>query len=115
MSVQHRRRTVWWVIGGGGAVLVIAGVAGGGASSSHSGSSPAPSATAPAGSGPQHPEDVSVRSCGADQYGLASAALVVTNPSSKPSTYAVTVTFVDRAGRQLGPGYVYVDQLAPGQ
>jgi hypothetical protein len=63
-----------------------------------------------------HPEDVTIQSCASDEAGFATAKVVVTNNSSKPSTYFVEVAFDSKAdGSQIGTGNVFVDQLQSGQ
>lgn len=63
-----------------------------------------------------HREDVKITKCGNDQYGGVAASIVITNQSSKRSTYSVTIAFTLKAdGRQIATGYAGADQLAPGQ
>lgn len=60
--------------------------------------------------------DVAITSCAVDQVGYASATVRVTNNSSKPSNYLVTVTFESKDGTtQVATGFVAVDSLQPGQ
>ncbi|MFD5880120.1 FxLYD domain-containing protein [Streptomyces yangpuensis] len=43
------------------------------------------------------------------------AELLVTNRSSKASTYTVQVEFVDAAGKRLSEAYAVTNAVAPGQ
>lgn len=65
----------------------------------------------------QHASDVSVNSCTADPTtGFVTAKVTVTNNSSKPSNYAITIAFQSKDGStQLDTGLVAVNNLAPGQ
>lgn len=77
-------------------------------------------ATATAAVGPsgvfQHPEDVKVSSCGADDLGLLTAQVVVTNTSRKPSSYSITLNFESTDGQtQYGEGFAVITSLAPDQ
>lgn len=81
-----------------------------GPASSSTASSGVPSTTV------DHADDVKITSCAPDEYGYVQAGVTVTNTSSKPSTYSVTIVFEspDKA-TQIGTGLVFVDRLAPGQ
>ncbi|WP_420706905.1 FxLYD domain-containing protein [Streptomyces sp. NRRL F-2664] len=60
--------------------------------------------------------DVQITACGVDSStGWPSADLLITNRSSKPSTYLVHVEFVDAAGRRLSEAYASSSGVAPGQ
>jgi hypothetical protein len=63
---------------------------------------------------PDEIDDVSIAECTTDAAGMV-ARLAVLNDSSKRSTYTVDVTFEDAAGSQLATGFVFVNNLEPGQ
>ena len=62
----------------------------------------------------QHAEDVKIVGC-APENGWAAASVVITNHSSKPSDYTVTIAFNGTDGTQVGTALVSVDHLLPGQ
>lgn len=68
-------------------------------------------------SGKNPPEkDVKVTSCSKDEFGdFPEAKLRITNHSSKPSDYLVSVEFLDADGTRKGEGTGLVSNLAPGQ
>lgn len=114
---SHTTRNVILAVVG---VLIVIGIISAAASggSSKKAAAPAPShKTSTGNSNPlQHPEDVAIASCSNDELGFADAKVVVTNHSSKPSTYAVEVAFESKDGsQQVGTGNAFIDQLAPGQ
>ncbi len=60
-------------------------------------------------------DDVKVDSCEQDpDTGWGTANLTVTNNSSKPSTYAITIKFED-GSTSYGTASAFVDELSPGQ
>lgn len=64
----------------------------------------------------QHAEDVTITSCVADAAGDLDAKVTVTNNSSKPSNYVVTIAFNSADGsKQLDTGDVVVNNLSAGQ
>jgi Protein of unknown function (DUF2510) len=58
--------------------------------------------------------DVSVSGKCDAQYGLATAGVMITNSSSKPSNYSIEVSFFDQSGVKIGDGVAYVQNVAPG-
>lgn len=64
-----------------------------------------------------HPEDVQVTACERDPaIGWPKATVNVTNPTDKPASYAITVSFQSPDGAtQHGEGIAAVVRLAPGQ
>ncbi|WP_256790127.1 hypothetical protein [Frankia sp. AvcI1] len=98
------------------AVAALAGCnsSSGGGSTGSSGSS---AKTSKPAAGPAHAEDVTITACAADPTtGFAAAKVTVTNHSSKPSNYAITIAFESTDGKtQIGTGLVAVNNLAPGQ
>lgn len=60
-------------------------------------------------------EDVSVKSCEADEIGDLTATLTVVNNSSERSNYMIEVTFEAPDGSQLDTGLAVVNALEPGQ
>ena len=58
--------------------------------------------------------DVALTTCDGGDYGLTTAGLVITNNSSEPSTYFVTVEFV-AGGVRYGEGFASSSAVAPGQ
>jgi hypothetical protein len=64
----------------------------------------------------QHPEDVTLESCGPGSLGWGDAGVRVTNNSSEASTYSIQVAFEspDRA-TLYATGYAFVSRLEPGQ
>jgi hypothetical protein len=64
----------------------------------------------------QHAEDVKITSCVKDPTsGFADAKVTVTNNSSKPSNYVITIAFDNADGSQLATSPVFVSNLDPGQ
>lgn len=64
----------------------------------------------------QHSEDVTITSCAPDETGDLHATVHVTNNSSKPSNYIITVAFESADGAtQLDTAPVAVDNLNAGQ
>lgn len=64
----------------------------------------------------QHAEDVSIASCTPDTSGDLDAKVTVTNNSSKPSNYIITIKFVSADGKtQLDTSPVVVNNLDAGQ
>ncbi|WP_239405425.1 hypothetical protein [Frankia sp. Cj3] len=64
----------------------------------------------------KYSEDVTITACAPNDIGYAAAQVVVTNHSSKPSNYLVTIAMESKDGRtQIGTGVVMVSSLAPGQ
>ncbi|MGW1766105.1 hypothetical protein ACWCQL_18775 [Streptomyces sp. NPDC002073] len=60
--------------------------------------------------------DVKITACEVDPAtGWASAELLITNRSSKTSTYSVSVEFVDSANKRLGEAFASASRLASGQ
>jgi hypothetical protein len=59
--------------------------------------------------------DVTLTRCEPDDFGFAVAGGVITNNSSEPSTYSITVEVVDGAGVRYGEGYAGSSAVAPGQ
>lgn len=66
-------------------------------------SSPAPGAA----------DDIQITSCTVDDYGLAHAALTITNHSSKKSNYSVQIDFTDSTGVRVGQGFAATNDLDP--
>jgi len=66
---------------------------------------------------PAHSEDVAITACAAQpDTGWVAAKVTVTNNSSKPSNYIITIAFDSADGKtQLDTGLVSVNALAPGQ
>lgn len=65
----------------------------------------------------EHPEDVTVTACERDAVlGWPKATISITNPTDKPTSYAVTISFQSQDGTtQYGEGIAAVTRLAPGQ
>jgi hypothetical protein len=64
----------------------------------------------------QHAEDVQITSCAADPTtGDLDAKVDVTNNSSKPSTYSITIAFDGADGSQLDTSPIFVTNLDAGQ
>jgi hypothetical protein len=64
----------------------------------------------------EHAEDAKIAKCGTDDLGFAEALVKITNSSSKPSDYFVTVAFESKDRKtQLGTGVAVVMALQPGQ
>jgi hypothetical protein len=84
-------------------------------STSSSGGSKSSSTSSSSGStqlGPlAHASDVKITGCTTD----ATLNMPVTNPSSKPSDYMITIAFEDTAGNQIDTGTAVVNSLQPGQ
>jgi uncharacterized protein (UPF0333 family) len=70
-----------------------------------------PSATASAAPGAV--ADIQITSCTVDEFGLAHAALTITNHSSKKSNYTVQVDFIDSSGARTGQGFAATNDLDP--
>jgi hypothetical protein len=63
-----------------------------------------------------HLEDAKIVTCAKDAAGFASAKVQVTNNSSKPSNYVITVAFESKDGAtQIGTGLASVNSLQPKQ
>jgi hypothetical protein len=58
--------------------------------------------------------DVAITRCDGGDFGLAEAGLLITNNSSKPSTYSIVIEFVV-GGVRYGEGYAGSHSVAPGQ
>jgi hypothetical protein len=89
-------------------------------STSSSGGSKSSSTSSSSGStqlGPlAHASDVKITGCTTDAtLNMPVAHLTVTNPSSKPSDYMITIAFEDTAGNQIDTGTAVVNSLQPGQ
>lgn len=108
-------------------VIVLAGLAGlglagcgatdaGSAGKVTSGSTAAAAASS-SPSGIAHAEDVKITACGnIGAAGGPAATAVITNHSSKPSNYLVTIAFESADGKtQYGTGTITVQDLNPGQ
>jgi hypothetical protein len=60
--------------------------------------------------------DVTIASCGPDEFGVGWVAdLVIVNNSSEPSSYFVTVSALDAAGVVVGQGFGSASGIQPGQ
>ncbi len=115
------------ILTGIGALIVIAivasiassgGKSGNGTASPVGASSGAPAATSsPKAAGAiAHSEDIAISTCAADELGYANSKVVITNHSSKPSNYIVTIAMDTPDGKtQIGTGNAVVNNLAPGQ
>jgi Domain of unknown function (DUF4190) len=67
---------------------------------------------------PQRDVDLSACDLSSDVLGVqreATAHLIVTNHSSRQSTYIITVTFQDKTGVQIASGSAFVQNVDPGQ
>jgi hypothetical protein len=115
--------TTWRILALGAVALVVALVAIGSIVSSPNSQSTAPAAQTTSAtprrstSGVfQHPADAQITECSNQGSDFADAKVVVTNRSSKPSNYAITVLFESKDGnQQVGTGNVFVNELQPGQ
>ena len=59
--------------------------------------------------------DVTIASCGPDEFGVGwMADLVIVNNSSEPSSYFVTVSGLDAAGVVVGQGFGSASGIQPG-
>jgi hypothetical protein len=106
-------------------IVVISAAAGGNGKAEAEAPKPAASTTAGAqatpgqagGGSKANPaaDDVKLGELSFDGFGYASAAVTVTNHSSKASNYQVSVELVDTAGNRVADSFVYVSDLAPGQ
>lgn len=133
-----RKIPIWaWIIGGIVVIAIIGGAIGAAAKKKQGDDTAAtvpstapvspPAASAPAAavapkpkpkpSLPAHAEDVVITGCTADPTtGYLSAAVTVTNHSSKTSNYIVTIAFESKDGtQQLDTGLVAVNDLNTGQ
>lgn len=64
----------------------------------------------------QHAEDVSISSCAPDASGDLHASVAITNNSSKPSNYIITIAFESADGNtQLDTSPVVANNLDAGQ
>jgi len=96
---------------GSAAVVASSGTSSGGSSGSGSGSS-----GETGGKVLQHSEDVKIVKCGHDSIGNLDAKVKVTNHSSKPSDYIITIAFESANGKnQITTGDAVVNSLQPGQ
>jgi hypothetical protein len=136
----RRSRHTWvFAVLGGGLVVLVLGVAaaiaaGDDGSETSTGTTtttvaaappttPAPEAVAPpgpvthSGNTENPPEaDVTIASCGPDEFGVGwMADLVIVNNSSEPSSYFVTVSGLDAAGVVVGQGFGSASGIQPGQ
>lgn len=60
--------------------------------------------------------DVKITSCEVDPTtSWAAAEVLITNRSSKPSNYYISIEFVDSSGKRLGEAFASTSNLAPGQ
>lgn len=105
-------------------LAALALVAGLGVAAACSSEGDTPSSTDPTAEGPvtnsgneENPPtaDVALTTCDGGDFGTATAGLIVTNNSSEPSTYSITVEFVDASGVRYGEGYAGSSAVAPGQ
>lgn len=136
---KKRKIPIWaWVVGVVVVIAIVAGAASAGgkkkksddASTAPAAVAPSAAAASPAVVAPKpttapkptpssllHGEDVAITSCTADPTtGYLSAAVTVTNNSSKTSNYAITIAFESKDGsQQLDTGLVAVNDLNAGQ
>lgn len=114
-QAKRRSRVGWWVAGGVVAVVVVAAAVGGGGDDKNAEQGTQQEVQSSSGDSLDHREDVKITECANDEYGAVAAKVVITNHSSKPSTYNITVAFTTADGTQVTTGYASADQLAAGQ
>lgn len=114
-----KKRRRWpWVVAGLLVIVVIAAVAGGGSEDDD------PPVNTETNDGPDTesgntdnppPDDVTLDVCGSGEANFIEAGGLITNHSSKASTYFIEVEFVDASGTRYGEGIASSSTVAPDQ
>ncbi|ADP83218.1 hypothetical protein [Pseudofrankia inefficax] len=119
---KKRRWPLWAALAVVGIILVscVAAVASSGGGGTGTAGASATSTAAKGGTQAQglfqHPEDVTISSCGTDDLGMMTAQVLVHNTSGKASNYSIQIAFQSVDGAQkYGDGYAIINTLAAGQ